>query len=348
MAKRIDVFMDNFEPVPVETPVDTSDPAGAPSLRERIHRPLQPVGMAPGEIGAGVPEAERLEAERARFLESRRTVTGAVKPAETRDTQSIVDAFVPRVLIGSPSTLDVTGADRQTRIERAVADAVTTINDTRTVDLPGNVTPIAGRAPLYVSDYNPDAPESRDREVDPSILTALDSTRLSTNVVGNTGAELKRVTITPFRITVWRRTEPGQLLNDLSKGSSADISLPRGRYVLTFRGVRAAGLSHYATDEPFVLNIGGKHQVVEKIIVNPDDDTAQIQIQITENLIPLLLVATAAVGVTGWAFWTAGDALDSLDRVIVDTTGALTPVIVVGALGLAVWWLWPKLKGTRQ
>lgn len=343
MSKRI---MDGFDAIPDEIPVNTSAPEAAETIRRNIRNVFDPVRAGAVEIGSGMTLGEQVAASRSDFLNRRTSVSPITSDEAHTDTARMMDERTRTIVTPSGGRLLPT-SDRLAIIRAAVETLNADLNATRTGDLRGVDTTDKPTAPFTSSDYNPNAPESRDQEPPQSLLTAVDPAKLADalNVVERgLKRDPKTVKISPFRFTVWRRHTPGQLTQSLSSGQMNDVQVPRGRYVLTFSGVRSAGLPAFGLDEPFTVSVAGKQQLIEKIVVNPAEDKAYIQVQVTENLIPLLVLSTVALGAAGWTFWKASDALDSFDKVIVDTTGGLMPLLVIGGVGLAVWFFWPKLK----
>jgi hypothetical protein len=128
------------------------------------------------------------------------------------------------------------------------------------------------------------------------------------------------VSFSPFRYNLWRR-DVGGPIEDLAETTEIDdFNLVKGRYLLVFKYTPDEGRV-FESSEPIPFDIMGKKAVVEKFKM--DGGRLYLQVNLIENPIPLavlIIAGAAAVGVAGFGIY---NALESLDRVIIDTSNSL-------------------------
>jgi hypothetical protein len=142
-----------------------------------------------------------------------------------------------------------------------------------------------------------------------------------------------------FRWKVWeKKIKP----NDQSQGGLIteqleDKPLKKGTYLLSFGWpVNPAG-ERLEINGPIPFEVEGKQQSLDFAIIDEVKGRAYIQVTVRENLIPLLILGAAALGVAGWAFDKVTDTLEQVDYIIQDSW------IILGA-GIGLFLLWTAFK----
>jgi len=135
-----------------------------------------------------------------------------------------------------------------------------------------------------------------------------------------------RVFFSPFR-----RRRPGVgALAELDK-----INVPVGTYLLTF-SVGALDQVIEIT-QPIPFTAAGKQMVLQKAATSSAADGSgklRLQVRVVQNPVPLILLGVAAVGAVGaWFMSESTDALEQVDRIVVDTTSSLPVLAGFGLLG---------------
>ena len=145
--------------------------------------------------------------------------------------------------------------------------------------------------------------------IDPSTLTIPD---VSVN------PDYKPLDFTPVRISLWKKSGGGLFTSSQVEGGLADYGLSVGRYVLTFKAPGRFGELYYQSDLPVSLTVDGKRVILEKVDFNGPGGVARFQVNVVQNVVLLIGVIAAAAAAIGLGAWGLSDAIDSVDKVLVD------------------------------
>lgn len=142
-----------------------------------------------------------------------------------------------------------------------------------------------------------------------------------------------RVMFTPFKLNLWRAGAGplGDVIGQV-EGDLDDIQLVTGKYILTFNYTVPDGRA-LESSSPIPFDIMGKRAVIQKFKIDPAGSKFILQIHLMENPVPLIaliLAGAAAVGIAGYSIY---NALESLDRVVVDVTDSALWLGIAGAIG---------------
>jgi hypothetical protein len=152
----------------------------------------------------------------------------------------------------------------------------------------------------------------------------------------------KRVFFSPFRVSLYSRKGGGLLSSSGEALKPEDVPLLVGRYLFTLNASRLATSKFVESDRPIPFKALGKRMILEKLSHDPAAGTLKLQVQVVENIvwmIPVLIAAAAAVGV-GVAGFGIGNAVESVDKVLVDTSSAWWKWgLIIAAVVVGYWFL---------
>lgn len=145
------------------------------------------------------------------------------------------------------------------------------------------------------------------------------------------------VTFTPFTLRLWDKVSGGVISSSDLAGGLSDKRIPVGRYILRFKVPVGAEAPFFAIRNSIPFTIEGKKAVLEKAKLDPVAGSLTVQVNLLENPIPVLLLVAAAAGAIGLGGWGLSSSLDSLDKVVVDTSSSVTQLLIVGGIAFLVW-----------
>lgn len=150
------------------------------------------------------------------------------------------------------------------------------------------------------------------------------------------------VTFSPFRLNVYKRQGSAVLSRDGASLRPEEMAGIVGTYVITLDATKLPSFPYLQSDQPIPFKAAEKRMILEKVSVDPATKKIRLQIKIVENLLPLILVIGAGLAALGVAGFGVADAIESVDKVIVDTSsawwkwGLIVLIVVVG------WWFLKK------
>jgi hypothetical protein len=162
-----------------------------------------------------------------------------------------------------------------------------------------------------------------------------------------------QVNFSPFVIRLWSKRGGGLLTMSQLQGGLSDSTLTIGRYILTFRAPLQANPPFVSIDGANIpISVGGKSVVIEKVrIADYKEGEAyrelKLQVNIIQNPIPILALVAAAAAAIGLGAWGLSDALDSVDKVVVNTTSSVLQIVVVGGVAFLGYWFLIRKKGRK-
>jgi hypothetical protein len=177
----------------------------------------------------------------------------------------------------------------------------------------------------------------------PTHETALASTTATDTVaaaVASISPDPTSVKFSLWRFPVWKGTS-ADMLRSVASGGIADKTIPVGRYLFTFDLGAQSNMNSWAIAKEFPFTASGKRMIFKRGQFDASTGLCRVEVEVVENLIPLLLVAAACLTATGFAGFGISSALTQVDK-IVDDTWKIVGIIALGAV--AYFWLWPKLK----
>jgi len=191
------------------------------------------------------------------------------------------------------------------------------------------IDPVPGTA--KVSDYNLkngdiDRPVESLRDDDPSLVTP---------------EKVGPVKFSPFRFRVWsiKPLMVDTAITDMQ--AEMDKQIPKGRYLFTYNFAGNADGEILEFPTGFQFEVNGKMQIMEKAKIDFVAGRAQIQINVTENLVWLLAVGAAAATALGYVMGETSDTLAQVDRILVDSW---IPVAAIGG-AMALYFIWKRKSG---
>lgn len=190
-----------------------------------------------------------------------------------------------------------------------------------------------------MSDNNPnDRGTGLDRPM-PQAQTATAKAQPLIDVLGSIGADPGKVKFSFMRFPVWIRTDKAQLNLIEAAGGVKDMQIPVGRYLFHFDSATVKFLPNALTiNSPIPFTAQGKQMILEKAIIDPITGQATVQIDVRENLIPLLVVIAAGLGAAGFAGYGLSSTLKQVDAIVVDTTGGAWKLALALAVGVGAWY----------
>lgn len=151
------------------------------------------------------------------------------------------------------------------------------------------------------------------------IQAKLETGTLTPAVVGKTEGK-KRFMFSPFVLNVWNKKSGSVFSRSVASGGASDMPITVGRWQLTFRVPQGVNVPFVETHSPIPILIEKKKSVIEAVRLDNAAGTLKMQVHVQENPIPLLIligVAGAGLGLAGWGL---SDSIESVDKVIVDTS----------------------------
>lgn len=142
-----------------------------------------------------------------------------------------------------------------------------------------------------------------------------------------------------LRIPVWAGTAE-QLTKSVAAGGVSDKEIPVGRYLFTFNLGTNTGRDSWSIRKPFPFTASGKRMIFHAGQFDARTGLCRVEIEVVENLIPLLIVAGAGLAALGFAGYGMSSALTSVDKIIND----IWKIVLAGAVGVVAWWLWKRRK----
>ena len=84
---------------------------------------------------------------------------------------------------------------------------------------------------------------------------------------------------------------------------------------------------------------------IQKAILDPSTNILKVQVNVLENPDSAPGIADSLFGLLGIGGGDSGTGLlDSIDKILVDVSGALKWIFLVAVLGIAIYFLWPLVS----
>jgi hypothetical protein len=124
----------------------------------------------------------------------------------------------------------------------------------------------------------------------------------------------------PFVLNVWNKKSGSVFSRSVASGGASDMPISVGRWQLTFRVPPGVKVPFVELHNPIPILIEKKKSVIEAVTLDKAAGILKMQIHVQENIIPLLIVIAAAGAGLGLAGWGLSDSIESVDKVIIDTS----------------------------
>jgi hypothetical protein len=130
----------------------------------------------------------------------------------------------------------------------------------------------------------------------------------------------RRFMFSPFVLNVWNKKSGSVFSRSVASGGASDMPITVGRWQLTFRVPPGVKVPFVELHSPIPILIEKKKSVIEAVTLDNAAGVLKMQIHVQENIIPLLIVIAAAGAGLGLAGWGLSDSIESVDKVIIDTS----------------------------
>lgn len=134
----------------------------------------------------------------------------------------------------------------------------------------------------------------------------------------------------PFTVRIWDKKTGGLFGRSTKSGGLKDAKLVKGRYQFVFKIPKSAIIPFIETNRHIPIKISGKRSIIEAARIDNAAGTLKVQLNVVENFILVLsaiAVVGAALGVGGWG---VKQALESVDKVVVDTANNAWKIALTG------------------
>lgn len=155
-----------------------------------------------------------------------------------------------------------------------------------------------------------------------------------------------RVTFTRFVVNLWNKRDGGAAMLNKSEGGVADMGLTTGKYIMKFIvPYIGAFIGDTQSDKRVTIDIGAKQVSMVKYRFDKADNILTVQMEIHENIAPLIMVGVGIAGLIGVGILANQfmELLDSFDKIIIDLTEALPKLIFFSLLGFVAFKFGPRL-----
>jgi hypothetical protein len=308
-----------------------SPDTGSPELERIKTRITEVISAKPQPMPTVSSTLEQLKKSEALRRDDRSTAVVG-RPADLPISGKTVDTVLaskPHASVAVPSALSAFKGSLTATADRIRDD----LQSKLTVEL-GSINTGAGATPAQAVLTIVPAPQSISDKVT-ATLGATDQIPFLGPIL--TGSSAQAVGFTPFRIPLYRRGGFGLLGKDDINLNLAEKQIAVGRYVATFTVGKFSALPFLAITSPIPFEVAGKKEEVEKATYDPVTGKLVIQINVKNNLIPILIAIAAAGVAIGVGAWGLSDSLDSLDKVVIDTSNSAVALAAVGGLGYLAW-----------
>lgn len=150
-------------------------------------------------------------------------------------------------------------------------------------------------------------------------------------LVGATGRGKKRgFLFSPFTLRIWDKKTGGLFGRGTKSGGLKDATIPVGLYQFNFKIPKVAVIPFIETTRHIPIKIKGKRAVIRMARIDNAEGTLKVQLDVQQNPLPIIaavLAIGAALGVGGWG---VSEALESVDKVVVDTANNAWKIALTG------------------